>query len=190
MNKKRKLHTELKNFIINVSWTQRIHVVRADEYAAFSSAFKIVRIILAALTSCGLITMLVVNDIYVITLITAIFSFATTAMIAFDKSVDYDKLSKKEHADANRFLELNEEAQSLLYDVVYKTKELSEIETKFKELKQIRKICNNEVNSDIPNKTINKTIKKLKAEKDKVTEVDEDTFISSELSELKKETEK
>lgn len=186
MNKREKLHSELKEFIVNVGWTHKIHIVRADEYVSYSKAFKIVRIVLASLTSSGLIGILLTNDTYILKLITALLSFATAAMNGFDKSIDYDKLSKKEQVDANKFWELREDALSLLFDVVYETKNIDDIEKDLKELKQMRTIYNNELDNDIPNRTVNKASKRLKNRNDNVYEEDYTKFISADLLKLKK----
>ena len=186
MNKREKLHGELKEFIVNVGWTHKIHIVRADEYVFYSKIFKIVRIVLASLTTSGLIGILLVNDTYELKIVTALLSFATTAMNGFDKSTDYTKLSKKEQVDANKFWELREEAQSLLFEVVYETRNLDEIENEFSELKRIRKICNSELDNDIPNKTVTKASKKFKVRNDNVYEEDYVKFISVDLIKLKK----
>lgn len=186
VNNREKLHGELKEFIVNVGWTHKIHIVRADEYVSYSKAFKIVRIVLASLTSSGLIGILLTNDVYILKLVTALLSFATASMNGFDKSIDYDKLSKKEQVDANKFWELREDANSLLFDVVYETKNLDEIEKDLNALKQARIIYNNELDNDIPNRTVNKASKRLKVRNDNVYGEDYEKFISADLLKLKK----
>ncbi|MDM8212678.1 SLATT domain-containing protein [Enterococcus hirae] len=181
-----KIHEELKNFIVNVGWTHKIHIVRSDEYSGYSNAFKTVRIIIAALTSSGLIGILFIEGSYILSLATAILSFATVAMNSLDKAVDYDKLSLKEKTDANNFWELRIEAESLLHDTVYNTKNMSEIEEKLIELKRLRKQYNDGL-LNVPNRTVNKACKLVNERKDNDYSNDYIKFIAPELLDLKVE---
>lgn len=185
-NKQAKLHEELKNFIVNVGWTHKIHIVRSDEYSQYSTTFKIVRIVISAITSSGIISLFFVNDSFELKFITAIFSFITVAMNALDKAVDFDKLSIKEKSDANNFWELRIEADSLLHDIVFNTEDLGIIDQQFSELKILRKQYNEGL-LNTPNKTVNKACDRVNKRRDNDYSEDYVKFISPELLTLKVE---
>lgn len=184
--KQKKLHEELKNFIVNVGWTHKIHIVRSDEYSKYSFTFKIVRVIIAGLTSSGLIGILFNQESFMLKLITAIFSFMTFAMNGLDKAVDFDKLSLKEKMDANNFWELRIEAESLLHDTVFNTKDMYEIEMRLSGLKKLRKQYNDGL-LNVPNRTVNKASIKINERNDNDYSSDYTKFIAHELLELKVE---
>ena len=186
LKKTKKLHEELKNFIVNVGWTHKIHIVRSDEYYSYSFTFKIVRIIIAGLTSSGLIGILFNQESFMLKLITAIFSFITFAMNGLDKAVDFDKLSLKEKKYANNFWELRIEAESLLHDTVFNTKDMYEIEMRLSELKKLRKQYNDGL-LNVPNRTVNKASIKINERRDNDYSSDYIKFIAHELLELKVE---
>lgn len=186
LKQQEKLHEELKNFIVNVGWTHKIHIVRSDQYLAYSNSFKIVRIIMSAFTSSGLIGLLLVEGSYILKLITAIFSFVTVAMNGFDKAIDYDKLSLKEKTDANNFWVLRIEADSLLHDTVFNTKDMDVIELQFSELKKLRKQYNDGL-LNVPSRTVNKACKLINDRKDTDYSNDYIKFISPDLLDVKVE---
>lgn len=185
MSKKQdKLHKELKNFIVNVGWTHKIHIVRSDEYSHYSFAFKIVRLVVAGLTSAGLVGILLNQGSFILKLITALLSFATFAMNGLDKAVDFDKLSLKEKTDANNFWELRIEAESLLHDITFNTKNMDHIETQLAELKRLRKQYYDGL-LNVPNRTVNKACKMINKRRDNDYSSDYIKFIAPELLELK-----
>ncbi|ALU77192.1 TPA: SLATT domain-containing protein [Listeria monocytogenes] len=187
MSKKQdKLHEELKNFIVNVGWTHKIHIVRSDEYSHYSFAFKVVRVVVAGLTSSGLVGILFNQESFILKLITAILSFITFAMNGLDKAVDFDKLSLKEKTDANNFWELRIEAESLLHDTAFNTKNMDKIEKQLEELKKLRKQYNDGL-LNVPNRTVNKACNMINKRKDNDYSSDYTKFIAPELLELKVE---
>lgn len=181
--KQHKLHEELKNFIVNVGWTHKIHIVRSDEYSHYSFAFKIIRLIIAGLTSSGLIGILFNQESFILKFITAILSFTTFAMNGLDKAVDFDKLSIKEKTDANNFWELRIEAESLLHYTTFNTKNMDKIEEQLAELKKLRKQYNDGL-LNVPNRTENKSRKMINERKDNDYSNDYIKFIAPELLKL------
>ena len=107
-------------------------------------------------------------------------------MNSLDKAVDYDKLSLKEKTDANNFWELRIEAESLLHDTVFNTKNMNEIEKKFIELKRLRKQYNDGL-LNVPNRTVNKACKLINERKDNDYSNDYIKFIAPDLLYLKAE---
>ncbi|UQU61202.1 SLATT domain-containing protein [Lactococcus petauri] len=182
--KQEKLHEELKNFIVNVGWTHKIHIVHSDDYSNYSNYFKIARIGTAAFTSSGLIGIFFVQDSFILKLITAIFSFITVALNAIDKTIDYDQLALKEKSDANNFWNLRIEAESLLYDIVYNTKNVEEIEKDFTKLKTLRKQFNDGL-LNVPKRTVNKACNMVNERRDNDYSKDYPKFIAPELLNLK-----
>ncbi|EPN1153145.1 SLATT domain-containing protein, partial [Listeria innocua] len=165
VNKQEELKEELKNFIVNVGWTHKIHIVRSDEYIYYSKLFKWIRIILAAFTSSGLIGILFDSQSYILKVVTAIFSFATVAMNGLDKAGDFEKLCLKEKNDANNFWKLRTDAESLLSKTVFSTESMGRIDQEFEELKRLR-IQYNAGLLNVPAKTVKKASKLIHKRKD------------------------
>ena len=179
-----KLHEEIKDFIVNVGWTHKIHIVRSDEYSFYSFTFKTIRIIVAGLTSSGLVGIIFNQKSFVLKLVTAILSFTTFAMNGLDKAVDFDKLSLKEKTDANNFWELRVEAESLLHDTVFNTRNMDEIEKQLAELKKLRKQYNDGL-LNVPGRTVDRARKMINERKDNDYSSDYIKFISPALLEVK-----
>ncbi len=184
MVKQSKLHQELKDFVVNVGWTHKIHIVSSDRYAEWSEAFKIVRIITASITSSGLIGIIFLPGSFALKLFTAIFSFITVAMNSFDKAVDFDKLSLKEKIDANNFWELRIDAESLLFEVVYNTRSINDVEADFLKLKKLRKQYNDGL-LNVSQRAVKKASKLINERRDNDYSNDYVKFISPELLEVK-----
>lgn len=51
MELREKLHSDLKNFIVNVGWTHKIHIVESDRLSFWSKGMKTVQILLSAFTT-------------------------------------------------------------------------------------------------------------------------------------------
>ena len=118
--KQEQLHEEVKRFIVNVSWTHKIHIAHSDLLASYAMAIRIANLVLSAVVSSGLIYILL-TDTYWAKLLTAICSLLVTLSVAFRKEFNFDELSSREKADANVFWELREEASRLLYSLTYNT---------------------------------------------------------------------
>lgn len=185
-NKQQRLHAELEDFIVNVGWTHKIHIVQSDLYVQNSLQFKKVRIIIAALTSSGLIGLLFVDHSFVWNLVTTVLSFVTVAMNGFDRATDYEKLSVKEKTDANNFWKLRINAESLLYDTVYNTQSMTTIEIKFAELTELRNQYNDGL-LNVSKKAVNLARDMINNRKDNDYSNDYSKFISPDLFAVKVE---
>lgn len=182
--KQEKIFQELKDFIVNVGWTHKIHIVQSDKYLNDAKLFKNIRVLSAAVASSGLIGIIFAVDSFALKLGTAVVSFITTAMTGLDKAEDYKKLSLKEKTDANNFWELREQANSLLYDVVYCTRQMVEVEEDFKNLKSLRSLYNTEL-LNVSGKPVKLASKMINEKRDNDYSQDYQKFISPELLELK-----
>lgn len=135
--KQEQLHEEVKRFIVNVSWTHKIHIAHSDLLASYAMAIRIANLVLSAVVSSGLIYILL-TDTYWAKLLTAICSLLVTLSVAFRKEFNFDELSSKEKADVNVFWGLREEASRLLYSLTYNTEPSAEVSEKFNRLLEIR----------------------------------------------------
>ena len=55
LNLKGKLHDDLKNFIVKVGWTHKIHIVQSDRLFAIANVIKVIQVIAVAITASGLL---------------------------------------------------------------------------------------------------------------------------------------
>ena len=181
MNQQEKHHRELIDYIINVTWLHQEHVLKSNSFKKRSAGFRIVRLIFGSLTAGGLVFSLLFGNIYAMTLTTTIMSFITVTMIAFDRAIDYDRLSKNEEIYANRYWELQEEARELLSDVVYETSSVREVNRRFKKLKKIRKQYKHELADGINSKWTKRVATKLEVAKEHISEEDYIKFVPADL---------
>ena len=137
----------MRNFIVNVGWTHKIHIAQSDIYESKANTIKYAKIVCAALTSVGLgsFVLQVLPEHQTVSLtITFIFSLAATFISLLEKESDYKKLSEQTKITANRFWELREDCASLLYRLK-SGDDVKDIAKEFNELKKLRKVCNAEL---------------------------------------------
>lgn len=79
----------------SVVWTHKIQEKQADIYSERKNFLETVNIIVATLTSCGVTSIVVNKDSFVLKLITFVLSFITVAITAYFKNVDLKSLQKQ-----------------------------------------------------------------------------------------------
>jgi hypothetical protein len=121
------LDYQIRNSYGNVFWTHKIHEKDADMYNKYDSRLKVAQIILSAVSTTGLISVLlgISNSnasspcwiIYLATVISTIVSAALLVINSLQKGYSFSVLAAQ-HADAAlKLLNLREDYLSLLYDI-------------------------------------------------------------------------
>lgn len=121
------LDYQIRNSYGNVFWTHKIHEKDADRYNKYDSRLKVAQIILSAVSTTGLVSVLLgISDskgsspcliIYFATVISTIVSAALLVINSLQKGYSFSILAAQ-HADAAlKLLNLREDYLSLLYDI-------------------------------------------------------------------------
>ena len=87
----------------SVVWTHKIQEKQADIYAKRYRILETINILVAAATSCGIITTIFIDGI-VAKIITTILSFGTLAITAYFKSFDVKSMEQQHRQAANKFI--------------------------------------------------------------------------------------
>lgn len=167
MSKQEFIRKEMKNFVVNVASTHKIHIIQSDIYAGKANHIKRMKIICTTLTSVGLASFVlkILPEYQAVSLtITFILSLATTFINLLEKESDYKKLSDQTRVTANKFWELREDCYSLLY-ALKSGDDLGGIVEKFDELKKLRKVYNMELLNPSP-KAVKLASKRIKESHD------------------------
>lgn len=180
-----KLHFELKNFIVNVGWTHKIHAVRVDELEKYIRNLRIITIVNSGIVSSGLVGILL-TDKYWIKLTTAFLSLVTTIIISITKEFNFEERLTLERKSVDELWSLRVSAEILLSEVVYNGKPSSEIQESFEELKFRRDATYSQL-SNVSPKNVSKASKLIKSRKDNDYEEDYRYFIPKELMKVKEE---
>mgnify|MGYP000879691170 CR=1 FL=1 len=180
-----KLHFELKNFIVNVGWTHKIHAVRIDELENYVRWFRIATIIISGIVSSGLVGILL-TDAYWMKLATAFLSLVTTIIVSITKEFNLEERLALERKSVDELWSLRTSAEILLSEVVYNGKPSSEIQESFEELKLRRDVTYSQLSNSSP-KNVSKALKLIKSRKDNDYEEDYKYFISKELMKVREE---
>ena len=186
MDLREKLHAELKEFIANVGWTHKIHIVQSDRLMWWANAINVVQIVSSAITASGLLAIVLGKGSFEFNIIIAIISFITLVANGLDKAMDLRKLSTKEKQDANNFWKLRESGKRLLSDVQFSTDDIGNVKAKFDELIELRNQYNDEL-LNVPSRVVTKASKLLKERKDNDYSDDYQYFIPQNMIELKEE---
>lgn len=85
----------------SVVWTHKIQEKQADQYAEKYKWFETVNIVAAALTACGIVST-IFQDGIVLKIITALLSFVTVFISAYNKSFDLKTMAAANKTAANQ----------------------------------------------------------------------------------------
>ena len=180
-----KLHFELKNFIVNVGWTHKIHAVGADELEKHIRNLRMATIFISGFVSSGLVGILL-TDAYWMKLATAFLSLVTTIVVSITKEFNFEERLTLERKSVDELWNLRVSAEILLSEVVYNEKSSSEIQETFEELKLRRDATYSQLSNPSP-KNVSKASKLIKSRKDNDYEEDYKYFISKELMKVREE---
>lgn len=102
-NKYQVVLEEVRQNYASVVWTHKIQEKQADIYAKRYRILETINILVAAATSCGIITTIFIDGI-VAKIITAVLSFGTLAITAYFKSFDVKSMEQQHRQAANKFI--------------------------------------------------------------------------------------
>lgn len=184
MELREKLHSDLKNFIVNVGWTHKIHIVESDRLSFWSKVTKTIQILLSAFTASGVITTFLKEESCIFKILTVITAFLTLVVSGIDKVWNFEKQVSKEKTDAHNFLVLRDRAMKLLSSVQYSDGDLKVIKNEYEKMLDKKLSISAEL-SNVPRRTVNKAEKLLKENRDNDYSNDYRLFIPKELIELR-----
>ena len=124
----------------SVIWTHKIQEKQADIYGERYRLFETLNILSAALTSCGIIACIFEEGI-VYRIITAILSFITIFIAAYNKSFDLKALAGNNKVAANQLIGIRNEMLQIISDLHLMNKQPEEINGEFvKLMKRLNKL--------------------------------------------------
>lgn len=129
------LDTVRQNFA-SVVWTHKIQEKQADIYSEKYRMLETINIVVAALTSCGVISLVTDTnkESVLIKVATSICSFITVAITAYFKSFDLKSLEKQHKEAANQFIGIRNELRQIIADIHMSNGAISDIESDYKEI--------------------------------------------------------
>lgn len=178
-----KLHSDLKNFIVNVGWTHKIHIVESDRLSFWSKVIKTSQILLSAITASGITSVMFNEGSIGLQIFIAITAFATLTVSGIDKVWNLESAVSKEKIDAHNFLTLRDRALQLLSSIQYNDGDLKEIKSEYEKMMD-RKLSISLELSNVPRRTVNKAEQLLKNNRDNDYSNDYRLFIPKDLIEL------
>ena len=115
----------------SVVWTHKIQEKQADIYSEQYSCMETINIIMASLSSCGIISLISNFDPIIVKILTCVASFATLAITAYFKSFDL-KGKERLHKDAaNSFIVIRNELIQIIGEIHMHNKEVSSINEEY-----------------------------------------------------------
>ena len=118
----------------SVVWTHKIQEKQADIYSERKNFLETVNIIVATLTSCGVTSIVVNKDSFVLKLITFVLSFITVAITAYFKNVDLKSLQKQHKDAANNFIVIRNELLQVITDICTRNEEVKSLNDRYKSI--------------------------------------------------------
>ena len=116
-NEMKRLQSLVRHSFTAVAETHKIHEVQADIYRSKYTLLEWIRIIIAALTSAGLVAILFEHDDFYVKLLTAISSFITAIISGLMHSFDLEASEITQKNTARKMLALRDEYITLLLEI-------------------------------------------------------------------------
>ena len=118
----------------SVVWTHKIQIKQADIYASRYSCLETANILLAAVASCGAVSIFADQDSFILKIVTVIFSFATTALAAYQRSFDLKTMEKQHKDAAEHFLVIRNDLLHLIAEIHMQKETVNELDKRFHEI--------------------------------------------------------
>ena len=112
-------------------WTHKIQIKQADIYAVQYRRLQLANVLLADATSCGAVSIFTNTDSFVLKIITVVFSFATTAVTAYQKSFDLKTMQKQHEDAAKNFVVIRNELLQVIAEIHMQKKDVSDIDAEY-----------------------------------------------------------
>ena len=124
----------------SVVWTHKIQEKQADLYAEKYRKFETANIFFASLTACGIVGV-IFQDGIILKIITAVLSFITVFIAAYNKSFDLKALAAANKTAANQFVGIRNDLLQIISDIHIMEKSVVEINMDFSEtMKRLNKL--------------------------------------------------
>lgn len=120
----------------SVVWTHKIQIKQADIYASRYSCLETANILLAAVASCGAVSIFADQDSFILKIVTVIFSFATTALAAYQRSFDLKTMEKQHKDAAEHFLVIRNDLLHLIAEIHMQKEAVNELDKRFHEIEE------------------------------------------------------
>lgn len=148
----------------SVVWTHKIQEKQADLYAGQYKWLETINIIAAALTTCGIIGV-IFNDGIALKVVTALISFVSVAISAYNKSFDLKTLSAGNKGAANQIIGIRNELIHVISELHMMEKDVADINYEFVEIMQRLNILYGEI-PPTTDKAVKKAATALKDKKE------------------------
>lgn len=166
------LESTVRQTYASVVWSHKIQEKQADIYMTRFSYMEIAKIILASITSVGIISVLFIDDIW-IKAVTTLVSFCSVFITSYFKSFDLQNLISQHKQTANNLLKCRDDLLVLLMKVRQEICPLHELN----QLYEVHLINVHKIYSDAPS-----TTKKAVQQARKSLKINQDnTFSNSEI---------
>ncbi|MCL1604279.1 SLATT domain-containing protein [Succinatimonas hippei] len=170
----------VRNAYASVVWSHKIQEKQSDIYADRFSCLTLSNIILAGLSSAGIIT-IIFTDPYWLKIISALVAFLSFLITAYFKSFNLLDLNSAHKTTANQLISIRDRYKSLLFKIKYRMNSVTEL---FNEYQGLQKETSN-IYLEAPSttcKAVAKASEALKVKKDNTfTDEEIDSFLPSSL---------
>lgn len=117
---------EVRQNFASAVWTHKIQEKQADIYHEKYATLETINIIIASITSCGIVSTIFCNSIWT-KIIATILSFFTVSITAYFKSFDIKGMEKQNKEYANKFLVIRNRLLSVICDIHMREKSIEDI---------------------------------------------------------------
>lgn len=178
------LEDTVRQDYVSVVWSHKIQEKQSDIYAAKFKCMETTRILLAALTSGGIITTIFVDELW-LKIVSSILSVITTFINSYFKSFDIQSMASRHKSSANELWKIREELLILLTKIKLRVAPISDLSSEHADIIS----CLSSIYLNAPS-TTNKAVKKaseaLNSSKDNTYTDDEiDMFLPHSLKKEK-----
>ena len=139
----RALEALARQLFASVVWSHKIQCKQADIYKNRYNVLNIISIVISALTTAGIFSLIFADGVW-LKIISAIFSFAVTAISAFLKTFDLSTLEKEHMKTANELWYIRQRLFTLLIEIGVGRKDYGTLMAIYQEIQlDLKKIYDN-----------------------------------------------
>jgi len=152
------LEDNVRTSFKRVEWSHKIQEKQAEIYVSKYKTLETIRIITTSLTSCGVVSLIFVTDLW-IKLISALISLTSVVISAVFESFSIKELGVKHKQAAISLLVVRDKYQHLLMEIQSGKKSYTELNDEYNELEKEK----HQIYADSP-QTTDKAVKKAREE--------------------------
>lgn len=117
MEKRNVIEAQIEQLMGKVAWTHKIQEKQADIYRKKGNQAELIKIVLSAITSSGILAVALGAEAFGFKVATAIVALLSTGVNLYLKKYDFISLEKEHKASATEWLGLREDYISLIADI-------------------------------------------------------------------------